>query len=73
MAEVSEHPTAPWGHPTEAEIEARIKAGVDAGIARIENARRMDLIFSTLRLMEPEERSLAMRNLVDVFGIGAGL
>lgn len=65
--------TAPYGHPTEAEIEARIKAGIEAGVAKIENARRMDLIFSTLRLMDPEERALAMRKLVDVFGIGAGL
>lgn len=73
MTGLSAHPTAPYGHPTAEEIEACIKAGVEAGVIKIENARRMDLIFSTLRLMDDAERALAMRQLVDVFGIGAGL
>jgi hypothetical protein len=65
--------TEPYGHPTEEEINARIRKGIEEGVRKIEEARRMDLLFNTLRLMEPEERMLAMRNLVNVFGIGAGL
>ena len=65
--------TAPYGRPTEAEIEARIKAGIEAGIDKIEKRRRMDLVFDTLRLMDDAERARVMRELVNVFGIGAGL
>lgn len=65
--------TAPFGTPSAAEQRRIIEEEVERRMRKIEQMRRMDLVFATLRLMEKDERARILKQLLDVFGEEAGL
>lgn len=58
---------------TEEEIQARIRRGINDGIRKIEEGRRLDVLFTAFRMMDRDERARVVRKIFEVFGPAAGL
>lgn len=59
---------------TEEEIQARIRQGINDGIRKLEEGKRLDVLFAAIRAIEDrDERAHAVRKIFEVFGPAAGL
>lgn len=57
----------------EEEIQTRIRQGIADGIRKLEEGRRLDVLFAAIRAIEDrDERVRAVRKIFEVFGPAAG-
>ena len=55
------------------EINARIKQGINDGVQKYEEGKRLDVLFAAIRAMDRDERARAVRKIVEMFGFEAGI